>query len=398
MRNIVVLLFDQASILTLTGVLEPFALIGEVDQPDIRNPYTIWLVSREGGPVKTLIGHSMDTLSIHDIRDMPIDTLMIPGGFGTQLAIYDEDLITWISDRAGSIRRICSLGTGVWIAAETGLLDHRRVVVHWRLLDDFTRQYPNVCSEAGSLFLQDGPIWSSPGLAGAIDLSLALIEEDLGRGCALILARLLVVFMKRPGGQPQLSAALCSQAEGSDRFDGLHSWIMANLHRDLSVDQLADVARMSVRNFTRVYQATTGTTPAKAVEALRLEAVGRALLETNARISDIAQRYGFGDEERMRRAFMRKFGVGPSAYRLQRRTGGPTALGREAVANEHVGPRLVMERERLGNQPDSVPLSRINAPEPRGTALRLKPFRQRAQFLLELGNERPSARFSPEKH
>jgi transcriptional regulator GlxA family with amidase domain len=362
-RNIVVLLFEQASILTLTGVLEPFGLVGEVDKPDASDAYAIWLVSRHGGQVGTLIGHSIDTLPIDDIDTLSIDTLMISGGFGTQQAIHDETLIDWVARRAPGIRRICTLGTGVWIAAEAGLLEDRRVVVHWRLIEDFTRRYPAIRSEASSLFLRDGPIWSSPGLAGAIDLSLALIEEDLGRGCALLLARLLVVYMKRPAGQPQLSAALCSQAEGSDRFDTLHTWILANLHRDLSVEQLAEAAHMSVRNFTRVYQASTGMTPAKAVEAMRLEAACGALQDTDARISEIAQSHGFGDEERMRRAFLRSFGLGPTAWRHQRR--------RELATEAEAAPGRWAIR---GPKPDSL--------------LRLKPFRQRAQALLQ-AEDRP---------
>jgi transcriptional regulator GlxA family with amidase domain len=216
-----------------------------------------------------------------------------------------------------SARRVCAVCTGAFLLAEAGLLDGRRAVTHWGSCDALQQPYPRITVERDPIFLRDGKVWTSAGVTAGIDLALALVEEDLGRAMALRVARHLVVFLKRPGGQSQFSAMLESQAQGDGAFGDLHDWMARRLADDLGVDALAARAGMSPRNFARVYAKRMGTTPAKAVERLRVDAARRALEETDASIESIADRCGFGDEERMRRSFLRSLGVPPRHYRAR---------------------------------------------------------------------------------
>jgi transcriptional regulator GlxA family with amidase domain len=196
-----------------------------------------------------------------------------------------------------------------------GLLDGRRVTTHWRAAEELQQSYPRATVDPDPIFLRDGKIWTSAGVTAGIDLALALVEADLGRDAALAVARHLVVFLKRPGGQSQFSAVLKSQTEDDGRFAALHDWLAQHLAGDLGVETLAARVGMSPRNFARVYRERTGTTPAKAVERLRLEAARRALEEGASSVAGIARDCGFGDEERMRRSFLRHLGVPPLHYR-----------------------------------------------------------------------------------
>ena len=258
----------------------------------------------------------------------PIDTLIAVGGIGSRAAVNERALIRWLAARAGQARRVCSVCTGAFLLAEAGLLDGKRAVTHWWACDELAQRYPRVTVEPDPIFLRDGKIWTSAGVTAGIDLALALVEEDLGRAMALRVARHLVVFLKRPGGQSQFSAMLESQARDDGAFAALHDWLAQHLADDLGVEALAARAGMSPRNFARVYAKRTGTTPAKAVEALRVDAARRALEETAAPIESIARACGFGDEERLRRSFLRCLGVPPKQYRA--RFTRPEAAGRVA--------------------------------------------------------------------
>jgi transcriptional regulator GlxA family with amidase domain len=196
------------------------------------------------------------------------------------------------------------------------MLDGRRAATHWSVCAEFARQFPAVRVEPDPIFVRDGPVWTSAGVTAGIDLALALVEEDLGRDIALAVARYLVVFLKRPGGQAQFSAALSLQA-AEDRFGALHAWIGAHLKRDLSLPVLAAEAGMSERSFSRHYLEATGLTPARAVERLRVEAARQLLSESGAAIKRIAQQCGFGSEETMRRSFFRLLAVTPQDYRAR---------------------------------------------------------------------------------
>jgi transcriptional regulator GlxA family with amidase domain len=256
------------------------------------------------------VGLAAQELSRHR---MSLDTLIVAGGFGVDAACENIALIRWIRARAAAARRIASVCSGAFLLAATGLLDGRRAVTHWRRCAEFARRFPAVHLEPDPIFVRDGNIWTSAGVTAGIDLALALVEADFGRGLALAVARQLVVFLKRPGGQAQFSTALALQ-HGDGRFERLHAWITDNLAGNLSVASLADAASMSERSFVRHYRRATGMTPARAIERMRVEAARREL-EQGRSVKSIAARCGFGSEETMRRTFLRLLGATPQAYR-----------------------------------------------------------------------------------
>ncbi len=242
-----------------------------------------------------------------------IDTLMAVGGQGTAAAMADEALIAFLKRASTRARRVSSVCSGAFLLAAAGLLENKRATTHWRGARTLAATFPNVSVEADSIYVKHGKVWTSAGVSAGIDLALAMISEDLGAELAANVAREMVVYAKRPGGQTQHSALL-EFGTRSERFAKLNTWMREHLGDDLSVERLASEAAMSPRNFARAYMAETGVTPAKAVERMRLEAA-RAALEAGALIQEIAQSAGFGDVERMRRAFVRVYGVPPAALR-----------------------------------------------------------------------------------
>jgi len=244
----------------------------------------------------------------------PSDTLIIAGGWGIYPAAEDQQLVGWVRDHGTHCRRVASVCTGAFLLAASGWLDGRRVVTHWTRCEQLAAQHPNLRVEANPIFINDGPVWTSAGVTAGIDLALAMVEEDLGRDIALDVARHLVVFLKRPGGQSQFSVTLSLQQQGN-RFDELHAWIAENLTCDLGIPTLAEQAGMSERSFIRHYRADTGQTPARAIDLIRVETARRLLSDTGLPIKRIAANCGFGSEETLRRSFLRAIGVTPQAYR-----------------------------------------------------------------------------------
>jgi transcriptional regulator GlxA family with amidase domain len=206
--------------------------------------------------------------------------------------------------------------TGAFLLGAAGLFDGRRAVTHWRECNELARRCPEAKVESDPIFVRDGAVWSSAGITAGIDLALALVEEDLGRDLALAVARHLVVFLKRPGGQSQFSTALSLQM-ADDRFAALHDWMTNNVASNLSLPALAERAGMSERTFSRRYVEATGHTPARAVERLRLETARRLLSDTRLPVKRIAERCGFGSEETMRRSFIRVLSATPQDYRAR---------------------------------------------------------------------------------
>ena len=275
-------------------------------------PYDPHVVAPQAGPITTSAGL---TLIAEALPSSPrnIDTVLIAGGHGVDDVATDRHVLRWIARRGRHARRIASVCTGSFLLAATGLLDGRRATTHWRRCAELARRYPAVRVENDPIFVRDGDVWTSAGVTAGIDLALAFVEDDLGRAAALSVARQLVVFAKRPGGQAQFSAGLALATDPD--FDALHAWMAGNLHQDLSVPRLADRAGMSERSFARRYRAATGTTPSRAVERLRVEAAREALGTTRRSIKDVARRCGFGSEETMRRSFLRMLAVAPRDYR-----------------------------------------------------------------------------------
>ncbi|EPA98845.1 transcriptional regulator [Pseudomonas sp. G5(2012)] len=242
------------------------------------------------------------------------DTLIIAGGWGVYAAAQDPSLVSWVREHAAKCRRVASVCTGAFLLAASGWLDGRRVVTHWTRCEQLAQQHPRLQVEPNPIFINDGPVWTSAGVTAGIDLALAMVEADLGRTMALDVARQLVVFLKRPGGQSQFSVTLSLQKEGN-RFDELHAWISENLSKDLGIPTLANQAGMSERSFVRHYRADTGQTPARAIEQIRVETARRLLSDTGVPIKRVAVQCGFGSEETLRRSFLRAIGVTPQAYR-----------------------------------------------------------------------------------
>lgn len=313
MRSIGFLIFEDFQLLDTAGPVSAFEIAGEiVRQSSSREPYRLHLLNTEGGPVRSSSGAMLLATGI--AHAPTLDTLIVSGGWGTREAIRDPALLAFVREQAQRARRVCSVCSGAYALAEAGLLDGRRATTHWRRSQHFAATYPKVRLEADRIFVRDGSIWTSAGITAGIDLSLALIAEDLGEEVSRQTAQELVVYRRRPGGQSQFSALLDLDRPGG-RFDELLDWIRKHLSQPLTVEQLAETACMSPRNFTRTFTAETGVSPARAVERLRLEAARGQVEQTHRTIDAIAAETGFGDPERMRRAFVRAFGQPPQALR-----------------------------------------------------------------------------------
>jgi transcriptional regulator GlxA family with amidase domain len=316
-RRIVFTVYEGVSLLDLAGPLEAFRVADAFSPPRGRRvTYECIVVSSRGGRVMSADGVELNTRSVRSVAKKAIDTLVVPGGFLVDDVTRDRALVQWIAKTAPECRRICSVCVGSFLLAEAGILDGRRAATHWLHAPLLASRYPAVTVEPDAIFIRDGRVWSSAGVTSGIDLALSLIEQDAGRKVAIDVARMLVVYLKRAGGQSQYSALLAAQAQSdSDRFSELEQWIAEHLRSDLRVEALAERVHMSPRNFARLYAKTRGRTPAKAVEAIRIDAARRQLEETADRITTIAEDCGFGEEEQMRTAFVRVLGVPPREYR-----------------------------------------------------------------------------------
>jgi transcriptional regulator GlxA family with amidase domain len=315
-RVVELLAFPLVQLLDVTGPIQVFASANDfVLEAGGRPPYDLRVVTQGGAQVTASAGLKLSTLPL-PLGGAAVDTLMVAGGQGVEAAAADPVIIEWVQARAKRARRLASVCTGAFLLAASGLLDGRRAVTHWSYCAELARRFPKVRVESDPIFVRDGAVWSSAGVTAGIDLALALVEEDLGRTVALAVARYLVVFMKRPGGQAQFSTALSLQA-ADDEFGALHEWISNHLSDDLPLPVLADHAGMSERSFSRHYAEATGLTPAHSIERLRVEAARRLLSETGLPVKRICQRCGFGSEETMRRSFLRLLAVTPQEYRTR---------------------------------------------------------------------------------
>jgi transcriptional regulator GlxA family with amidase domain len=244
-----------------------------------------------------------------------IDTLIVSGIDEPDDARRDPELIRWLARTAPRVRRVVGLCTGTFVLAEAGLLDGRRATTHWMDCDELARRFPAVTVERDPIYVRDRGIYTSAGATAGLDLVLALVEEDVGRRVALQVARRMVVFLKRPGGQAQFSAQLATQLAEREPLRELQAWIMEHPGAELSIDALARRVAMSPRNFFRVFVREIGMTPGRFVERVRVEAARRLLEETSRAIPDVAAACGFGTPEAMRVAFLRTLGVNPRSYR-----------------------------------------------------------------------------------
>jgi transcriptional regulator GlxA family with amidase domain len=274
-----------------------------------KSVYEVTVLSEHGGLVRSSAGIPVGTQAFDDSR---FDTVLVVGD--NEVVEPSPALVGFLQQAARTSRRIGATCTGAFNLAEAGLLEGRRATTHWYFAAQLRRSYPGVKLQEDSIFVIDGPVWTSAGMTACIDLALALVEKDLGAEIARLVARKLVVYHRRAGGQSQFSALLELEPR-SDRIQTALAYAKQHLHAELSVEQLADAANLSPRQFSRAFRAETGQSPAKAVEHLRIEAA-RLMLESGVHPVDVVARdTGFGDRERMRRAFLRAFGQPPQVIR-----------------------------------------------------------------------------------
>jgi transcriptional regulator GlxA family with amidase domain len=245
----------------------------------------------------------------------PLDTLIVPGGSGLREPKTNRKLAAFIRARARQVRRLAAVCTGIYGVAPTGLLDGRRVTTHWAFADDVARKFPKLRLSPDELYIKDGRFYTAAGVTSGIDLSLSLIEEDLGPARALAVAREMVVYLKRQGGQQQFSEPLRFQLAARNRLRDLSDYVTAHLDADLSVTALAKATGVSPRQLSRLCRSELGQSPAALVQRLRLDDARRALLEPGATVDATSRLVGFASADAFRRAFEQRFGVSPSAYR-----------------------------------------------------------------------------------
>lgn len=310
--HVVLVLFPATKLLDVTGPLQVF---NDARQPDGQSAYRVSLVSETGGPITTDTGVTLDTQPFRAVASQPIDILLVSGGGSALVAARSEGLQAWLGATAPRAGRYGSVCLGAFILARGGLLDGRRVTTHWGWCTQLAAEYPLIAVDPDAIFVVDDRLWTSAGVSTGIDMALGMVEVDLGRTEALRLARSLVLYLKRPGGQSQFSSSLERQV-GSEtgRFDRLDAWMRQHVTADLSVGSLAAQAAMSERSFARSYRRATGLTPARAVEMMRVDAACEFLGRGAASVKQVAADAGFGTEERMRRAFQRQKGIAPSAW------------------------------------------------------------------------------------
>jgi len=307
---VIVVAFPDVQALDVVGPLEVFAMANRFGADPA---YTTALVSGSGQPVTTSSGLSLGTERVS--RRAAIDTLLVAGGTGTAAAMADDHLIAWLRTAAASARRVTSVCSGAFLLAQAGVLDGRRVTTHWSACDALARLFPAVEVDADPIYVRDGNVWTSAGVTAGMDLALALVEHDHGGELALAVARQLVLFTHRPGGQSQFSAQLAvRRAEREPLRDAL-TFVAEHPEADLSVPALARRAAMSVRTFARAFSREVGTTPAVFVQRSRVEAARRLLETTDRTVDDIARACGFGTVETMHRAFQRVVRTTPGQYR-----------------------------------------------------------------------------------
>jgi transcriptional regulator GlxA family with amidase domain len=307
-RRVRIVVFPGFELLDLSGPLCAFNLASEAHQAS----YLVDVISTHGGTVASGSGVPIHTSGAS--RGKPVDTLIVVGGAADSVIDADADTVALIRKLAPRARRVASVCTGAFLLAAAGLLDGRSATTHWRYAALFQRRFPHVRVDADKIFVRDGRVWTSAGITSGIDLTLALIEDDCGVEMSKAVARDMVVYHRRSGGQSQFSTLL-ELEPSSDRVRDALNFARDHLHEPLSVERMAAAARISPRQFARLFLKETGDTPARVVERLRAEAALPRIQEGTEPIEIVARKVGFGDKDRMRRAFLRIYGQPPRALR-----------------------------------------------------------------------------------
>jgi transcriptional regulator GlxA family with amidase domain len=310
-RRVVIVAYPGVQLLDVVGPLEVFSLANRFGGGE----YGVEVATVDGAPVEGSSGLAITAHRALSTVRGEIDTLVVAGGEGTPAAMRDRALVGWVQRVPPRCRRVASVCSGAFILAEAGLLDGRRATTHWDVCDLLAERYPAITVEPDPIYVRDGNVSTSAGVTAGMDLALAFVEEDLGRDVALQVARQLVLFVRRPGGQAQFSAQLAAQHALRPGLRDLQTWIAERPAEDLSVGALASRASMSPRHFARAFREEIGMTPAAYVECARVEHARRLLETTDLGFTEIARESGFGSSETLRRAFARRLGVAPSDYR-----------------------------------------------------------------------------------
>ena len=311
-RHVVLLVYDGFNLLDLSGPLQTFATANRLAPSHAAPPYRLTVASAHGGLVSSGADLAVQTQAVAGLDDDDIDTLMVAGGCRRDEFDHPIELEHWIARHAPRARRLCSVCSGAFVLAGAGVLEGRRVATHWAWARPLQAAYPSIDVDADPLFVRDGAVCTSAGVTAGIDMSLALVEEDLGHAAAMAVAAYIVVFLRRAGGQSQFSEPLKAQHKTGD-FASLHAWMAGHLGDTISVDDLADRAQMSRRTFARAYRAKVGCTPARMLETMRVEAACRQLATEGRSLKAIAIACGFRDAQALRRVFLRRLGALPSA-------------------------------------------------------------------------------------
>jgi transcriptional regulator GlxA family with amidase domain len=319
-RHVAMLIYPDCEIVDVTGPMDVFCfanialrMAGKIGATE--TVYSLSLVAEQAGPVKTSSGiRIVADFAYADITEN-IDTLLVCGATDIVNGLKDKQSIKWLVQMMPKVRRMVSICTGAFLLAESGLLNGRKATTHWLFCDQIANAYKDVQIQPDKIFVRDGNIYTSGGVTAGIDLALSLVEEDWGWEVASGVARGMLIFMRRPGGQSQFSSYVFNEAKTRKDFRELQAWIVSHPDTDLSVEILADRMAMSPRNFSRLFCQEIGMTPAKFVERIRLEAARNMMLRTDLPMESVASKSGFNTSEQMRRTFQRFLKITPQEYR-----------------------------------------------------------------------------------
>ncbi len=318
-KTIAFLAAPNTQILDVAGPFQVFVRAAELfvqEHPGRKRPYNVLLASTSAQKnVSTNCGLALTATETFRSLRGPVDTLLVAGGSGLDEAARDQQLLAWLRRMAPRVRRFGSICTGAFLIAAAGLLDGKRATTHWKWADDLAKRCTNAIIDPDPIYIRDGNTYTTAGVTAGMDLALALVEQDLGSPLALRVARELVLYLRRAGGQSQFSMVLALQSSDRKQIEELRTWVLDHLCEDLPVEKLAARSGMSPRNFARVFLKDTGTTPARFIERLRVETARRRLEESRDKLEKIANDCGFGSVTSLRRSFLRVLRVPPADYR-----------------------------------------------------------------------------------
>ncbi|GAB3655932.1 GlxA family transcriptional regulator [Ramlibacter alkalitolerans] len=310
-----ILAFERVQLLDVAGPADVFAEAArQLADPQA---YSVEVIGTQAGVLRSSCGLGLAVDATFSTHPGGLDTLLVAGSPRIEAVEADAQLHDWLRAQAGSVRRIGSVCNGAFVLAGAGLLDGRRAATHWNAVARLAARHPRANVEPDAIYVKDGNLYTSAGVSAGMDLALAMVEEDHGRELALGVARELVMFLKRPGGQSQFSAYLAAQTAARSNIRQVQDHVLAHLDADLSVPRLAAHAGMSERNFARVFRAETGMTPAEFVEQARIDEARRLMQGSALPLKRLAANIGYANTDAFRRAFLRRLGVGPSEYRTQ---------------------------------------------------------------------------------